>query len=109
VNPINWCPIEQEYYLDGLAFTAADKRPYRVQLGGKEPLVSRNLYQVLRLKGITGHASGNVDSAEPNLIPGGAAQILAMPLNPKKKLKKFIIKALSNEVVIGLMGLTLEQ
>jgi hypothetical protein len=71
--------------------------------------VSRNLYQALRLKGITGHASGNVDSAEPNLIPNGAAQILAMPLNPKKKLKKFIIKALSNEVIIGLMGLTLEQ
>jgi hypothetical protein len=31
-NPINWCPIEQAYYVDGLAFWSAPVRPYRIDL-----------------------------------------------------------------------------
>ena len=33
VNPDNWCPIEQDYYVDGKAFSTASSRPYRVSLG----------------------------------------------------------------------------
>lgn len=29
-NPHNWCPIEQDYYEDGLQFHAAQPRPYRL-------------------------------------------------------------------------------
>lgn len=44
-NPTNWCPIEQDYYLDGLAFTAATQRPYRVHLGAG--IVSRHLASIV--------------------------------------------------------------
>ena len=40
------------------------------------------------------------------IIPGGAAQMLCIPLNPKKRLKQLKIETLSNDVVIGLMGVT---
>ena len=100
-NPDNWCPIEQDYYVDGKAFRAAEPRPLRVCLGqatadGK-PLVSRDLGKELGIKGVYGRE-----------IPGGAAQILMMPLNPKKKLRSLTVRTLSNDVVIGLMAVTLQ-
>ena len=51
----------------------------------------------------------NPDSAEPMYIENGAAQILRMPLNESKKLKTLEIRTLSNDVVIGLMAITLER
>ena len=100
-NPDNWCPIEQDYYVDGKAFCAASPRPLRVCLGKSttdgRPLVSRDLGSELGLQGADGRT-----------IPGGAAQILAMPLNPQKRLRSLLVRTLSNDVVIGLMAVTLQ-
>jgi hypothetical protein len=94
-NPENWCPIEQDYYIDGKAFATIETRPYRVSLGtGK---VSRNLGKALDIQGVYGRE-----------IPGGAAQMLRMPLNPAKELQSLVIRPLSNDVVIGLMAITLQ-
>jgi hypothetical protein len=41
-------------------------------------------------------------------IPGGAAQILSMSLNAQKRLRSLTLRTLSNDVVIGLMAVTLE-
>ena len=94
-NPDNWCPIEQDYYVDGKAFCTAEPRPYRVCLG--TGTVSRDLGKALGIKGVYGRE-----------IPGGAAQMLQMPLNPRKKLRSLTVRTLSNDVVIGLMGVTLQ-
>ena len=99
-NPDNWCPIEQDYYVDGKAFYAAMPRPYRVCLGqatadGK-PLVSRDLGRELNIQGVYGRE-----------IPGGAAQLLSMSLNPRKRLHSLTIRTLSNDIVVGLMAITL--
>ena len=84
VNPDNWCPIERDYYVDNLAFRAAQPRPYRVAFAtGK---VSRNLGK----------------------FSGGAATMLRMPLNRQKKLQSLTLRTLSNDVVIGLMAVTLQ-
>ncbi len=42
------------------------------------------------------------------MIPGGAAQMLTLVLDPEKKLVSFDIIPQSNQVVIGLMGLTMQ-
>ncbi len=94
-NPDNWCPIEQDYYVDGKAFQTSEPRPYRVCLGTGD--VSRDLGKVLNIQGVYGRE-----------IPGGAAQMLCMSLNPKKKLKTLTLRTLSNDVVIGLMAITLQ-
>ena len=94
-NPDNWCPIEQDYYVDGKAFCTTEPRPYRVCLG--TGTVSRDLGSALNIKGVYGRE-----------IPGGAAQMLRMPLNPSKKLRSLTVRTLSNDVVIGLMGVTLQ-
>ena len=94
-NPYNWCPIDQDYYVDGLAFSTLEPRPYRVSLA--KGIVSRNLADVLGVK-----------EGVKREIPGGAAQMLRMPLNAKKKLKSLTVRTLSNDVVIGLMAVTLE-
>lgn len=94
-NPDNWCPIEQDYYVDGKAFQTAEPRPYRVCLGTGD--VSRDLGKTLGIQGVYGRE-----------IPGGAAQMLQMPLNPRKRLESLTIRTLSNDVVIGLMAVTLQ-
>ena len=95
VNPDNWCPIEQDFYIDGKAFRAPQPRPYRVSFG--TGVVSRDLGQALGIKGVYGRE-----------IPGGAGQLLCLPLDSKKKLKALTVRTLSNDIVIGLMGITLE-
>jgi hypothetical protein len=95
VNPDNWCPIEQDYYVDDMAFRAVSPGPYRIVLSSG--LVSRDLGTDLGLTGV-----------EPRTIPGGAAQLLGMRLNAKKKLVGLTLRTLSNDVVIGLMAVTLE-
>ena len=94
-NPDNWCPIEQDYYIDGKAFRAPQPRPYRVCFGTGD--VSRDLSSVVKLQGDYGRE-----------IPGGAGQMLEMPLNPEKRLRSLTLKTLSNDVVIGLMSVTLQ-
>ena len=96
VNPDNWCPIEQDYYVDDFAFKVNGKRPYRVHLMSDK--VSRDLCKELGITGVYGRE-----------INGGAAELLDMRLNPGKKLKSITVRTLSNDVVIGLMGITLQK
>jgi hypothetical protein len=100
-NPENWCPIEQDFFVDGKAFCTANPRPWRVCLGQTtadgRPLVSRDLGRELHITEVYGRE-----------LPGGAAQILSMRLNPMKKLRSLTLSTLSNDVVIGLMGVTLQ-
>ncbi|MBQ1799385.1 MAG: hypothetical protein II011_01385, partial [Prevotella sp.] len=80
---------------------------YRVHLGSG--IVSRHLGDILSVGSLSSSVKGNPDSAEPMYIENGAAQILRMPLNEKKKLKEIKLRTLSNDVVIGLMAITLER
>ena len=94
-NPENWCPIEQDYFIDGQAFRTIGQRPIRICLSTGD--VSRDLGQQLHIQGVYGRE-----------IPGGAAQMLRMPLNSRKKLESLTLRTLSNDVVIGLMAVTLQ-
>ncbi|HEY6913996.1 MAG TPA: DUF4450 domain-containing protein, partial [Paludibacter sp.] len=96
VNPENWCPIEQDYYVDGKAFSIKAPRPYRLHF--KSGLVSNDLGKDLKISGVYGRA-----------IDGGAGILLDMPLNKGKKLRKMQLETIANEVIIGLMSLTLQR
>ena len=84
VNPDNWCPIERDYYIDNMAFRTSQPRPYRIAF-----------------------ASGKV-SRDLGKFSDGAATMLRMPLNRQKKLQSLTLRTLSNDVVIGLMAVTLQ-
>ncbi len=94
VNPETWAPIEQDFYVDKHAFALKTERPYRVHL--KSGIVSRNLEQDLNIEGVYGRP-----------IEGGAGIILDMQLNTSKDLQSISVETLSNEVVVGLMAITL--
>lgn len=93
-NPENWWPIEQDYFVNGLAFTTNAPKPPRVYL--KSGIITRDFKAFTPIKGFSDFG-----------IDGGAATLLDLPLNKNKTLKKLEIKAIANEVVIGLMSLTL--
>lgn len=90
-NPETWCPIDRDYYVDGYAFSLTIPRPMRLELK-------------------TGKFFPNFKSSTDyggKTIDGGAATVLDISLNPSKQLKSITIKTLSNEVVIGLMSVSL--
>ena len=44
-----------------------------------------------------------------NVLEGGAATLYDLPLDSKKELEHLQVEALSNDVVIGLLGVTLQR
>ncbi len=96
INPDNWCPIERDYFEDGLAFQLSHPRPYRLLF--KTGLISNNLVKDLNIQGVDGR-----------LIEGGAGILLDEPLNPDKELDYMQLRTLSNDVIIGLMAVTLQR
>jgi hypothetical protein len=92
-NPVNWWPIDQDYFMDDYAFRRDEPIPPRVDLRtGKVRLLD-----VVTFKGKGGKVSG------------GAATVLDLPLDATKELKSLTVRALANEVVIGLMSVTLAR
>lgn len=93
-NPENWWPIEQDYFVDGLAFNTNAPKPPRVYL--KSGIISRTFDDFKAIKGFAN-----------NGINGGAGTVLDLPLNTSKTLKSLSIQTIANDVVIGLMSATL--
>ena len=92
-NPTNWWPIEQDYLIDDYAFRRPEPLPIRVDLAtGKIRVL-----EMEKFKGQGGH------------IQGGAATVLTLRLDPSKELKSLTVRALANDVVIGLMSVTLAR
>jgi hypothetical protein len=92
-NPTTWWPIDQDYFMDDFAFRRSGPVPPRVNL-------RTGAVRVLDAATFKG-AGGKV--------PGGAATVLDLPLEPDKELKSLTVRTLANEVVIGLMAVTLAR
>jgi hypothetical protein len=92
-NPSNWWPIDQDYFVDDFAFRRDGPVPPRVDLRTGN----------IRMPDAAGF------KGKGGKIPGGAATVLDLPLDATKELKSLTLRALANEVVIGLMSVTLER
>jgi hypothetical protein len=93
-NPQNWWPVEQDYVNDGNAFTTDAPAPLRLYL--KSGIIATSAPKYSSIKGFSNRA-----------IEGGAATILDMPIKADKELRSVSVHALCNDVIIGLMSLTL--
>jgi hypothetical protein len=93
-NPENWWPIEQDDDYDDFAFNTGAPKPLRVYLKTGEVTTNQTKYT-----GIKGYTNKGID--------GGAGTLLDLPLDSHKQLKSLQLKTLANDVVIGLMGITL--
>ncbi|WP_296005201.1 DUF4450 domain-containing protein [uncultured Alistipes sp.] len=98
VNPTTWVPIEQDIYYDDYAFRPEEGavRPLRIHFGSG--LVSRCLGDELGIEGVYGRS-----------IDGGAGLLLDVRLDPSRELDALELETLSNDVVIGLMAITLQR
>ena len=94
-NPENWWPVEQDFSEDPYAFVLKQDRPLRVHLKtGK--VVKGGEAKYVEIKGFTKRG-----------IDGGAATVLDLPLDARKELKSLKLKTIANDVVVGLMGVSL--
>ena len=96
IPPETWAPIEQDFYIDGYAFQLKQPRPYRAAF--KTGTVSRNMEKDMKI---------NPNEVYGRSIDGGAGIILDITLDAHKELQSVELKSIANEVVIGLMGITL--
>lgn len=87
-NPTTWWPIEQDYLTDDYQFRVEGVPPLRVDLK-------------------TGRVRTAAARARPAAVEGGAATVLDLPLDPTRELRTLTVRALANDVVIGLMAATL--
>jgi len=92
-NPETWWPIEQDYLLDDYLFVNNAPLPPRVDLRTGQTRI---------LDPISFHGKGRT-------VPGGAATILHLPLDPAKTLASLQVEADLYGVVIGLMAATLAR
>ncbi len=118
VNPVNWRPVEEDCYTDEYAFRSAGLNPYRVSfltgavhrkmplelLGEGGASADYRPEEKLRAK-----AKADYNLVTDRTITGGGALILKMPLDSGKEPESLTLRTLSNDVVIGLMGVTLEK
>ena len=90
-NPENWWPIEQDYLLDDYLFVNEAPLPPRVDLrSGKT--------RVLEMASFKGKG---------RTVPGGAATIVHLPLDPAKELASLTVEAELYGIVVGLLAATL--
>ena len=92
-NPTTWWPIDQDYFIDDYAFRRPGPLPVRVDL-------MTGTIRVLEEKTFAGKG---------RRVAGGAATVLDLELDPSKEVKSLTMRAIANEVVIGLMSATLQR
>jgi hypothetical protein len=86
-NPANWWPVDQDFTADDPVYRANAARPLRIELG-----------------------TGRSYVPGPNTRPaGGAATVLDLALSPDKNLQSLTLRTLANDVVVGLMAVTLAR
>lgn len=91
VNPTNWWPIDQDYFIDDFQFRRPEPLPMRVDL-------KTGRVRVLSWPSFKGQGGP---------VRGGAATVLVLPLLETKPLRSLTVRAKANDVVIGLMAATL--
>lgn len=122
VNPYNWSPIEQLYFEDGKAFSRAVTPEQLSNLGyqqgsnessqGSNGSGAISLPSIYRLRLKQGDVS-NSFGADPSytgvnrMVEGGAAQLLDLPLNPKKRLSRLVLETTAPDVIIGIIAVSL--
>jgi len=90
-NPETWWPIEQDYLLDDFLFVNEAPLPPRVNLRTGQTRI---------LDAVAFHGKGRT-------VPGGAATILHLPLDPAKPLASLQVQSDLYGIVIALMAATL--
>jgi hypothetical protein len=92
-NPTTWWPIDQDYFIDDYAFRRPGPLPVRIDLKtGKIRILDEKTF-----------------AGKGRKVVGGAATVLDIDLDPSKEVKSMAVRAIANEVVIGLMSATLQR
>lgn len=93
-NPENWWPIERDYFIDDYQFRLCGEAPVRVDLKTGKVWTPGPDWK------------GRADREK---IDGGAGTVLSLDLDAGKTLKSLTVRAVANEVVIGLMAISVER
>ncbi len=109
VNPLNWAPIEQDFYTDDHAYAQPGGAPNPYRLSFADGRVSRNLLDDMAGKKVAIDGGMELGAKTGRAIPGGAGVLVDFPVDPEKQLASLTLETLSRDVVIGIMAVTLQR
>lgn len=109
VNPVNWPTLTEEYVFDDGSFWSAPRKPWRFRLDNGAVARDINRSDILppEARGFGNRKAIGADNRYA--VHHGAGVILKMLLDPRKILTSFRVVTLSNDIVVGVMGITLEK
>ncbi|MCD8166807.1 MAG: DUF4450 domain-containing protein [Bacteroides sp.] len=97
ILPDNLLPLDQDIFIDDWAFRADQPRPWRIRLQNGN---------------VSKYHAGELNkqmSNDPIYVEGGLVTLLDLPLDREKELESLTLETIANEVIIGLMGVTLME
>ncbi|MFT4089167.1 MAG: DUF4450 domain-containing protein [Asticcacaulis sp.] len=89
-NPDNWWPVERDFFIDDYQFRLCGEVPVRFDMQTGKIFIPQT-------KGY----------ADREKLAGGSANLLYLDLDPTRTLKSLSVHSVANDVVIGLMGVSL--
>lgn len=93
-NPETWWPVDRDYFIDDYQFRLCGKAPVRVDL---------------KTGRVTVPGPQSKGRRDRERIDGGAANVLDVALDSSRELASLELRTVANEVVIGLMAISLER
>ncbi|MDE5749977.1 MAG: DUF4450 domain-containing protein, partial [Duncaniella sp.] len=109
VNPLNWAPIEQDFFTDGYAYSQplGAEAPLRVSFD--DLLVSRNILDSRAGKPMPIDPGMELGLVRGRELKNGAGVLVDFPTDPSKTLESLTLTTLSHDVVTGIMAITLQR
>ncbi len=109
INPVNWAPIEQDFYTDGYAYAqpAGANLPYRVSFN--DGSVSRNLLDDRAGRKVPIDPGMELGETSGRQLKNGAGVLVDFPVDPSKTLSSLTLTTLSHDVITGILAITLQR
>ncbi|MCM1070195.1 MAG: DUF4450 domain-containing protein [[Clostridium] fimetarium] len=109
INPLNWAPIEQDFYTDDHAYAqpGGAANPYRLCFA--DGRVSRNLLDDMAGKKVAIDGGMELGAKTGRAIPGGAGVLVDFPVDADKELAELRLETISRDDVVGIMAVTLQR
>ncbi|MDE6391312.1 MAG: DUF4450 domain-containing protein [Duncaniella sp.] len=109
INPLNWAPVEQDFFTDGYAYAQPGGAPAPLRVSFDDGLVSRNILDTRAGKPMPIDPGMELGLVRGRELKNGAGVLVDFPVDPAKTLESLTLTTLSHDVVTGIMAITLQR
>lgn len=109
VSPLNWAPIEQDFFTDNHAFSQPGGAPNPYRISFADGRVSRNLLNDIAGADVPIDPGMELGKVNGRRFESGAGVLVDVPVATDKELKSLTLTTLGHDVVTGIMAITVQR